>query len=94
MSTNLKEIYELCFRHEEAVLNSEKCGCFSCGKIFQSCEINDWIDEPEISSHGQEKTAVCPSCGIDSVVPQSDSYEIGGEFLRAMYQKYFSRKTQ
>jgi hypothetical protein len=90
MSKSMKEIYELSMRHEKAVLTSEECGCFYCLEIFASLEIEDWLDEPKIDSSPLERTAICPLCGIDCVLPQSNSYEITEKFLKAMQQKHFA----
>ncbi|MDB4542997.1 cytoplasmic protein [bacterium] len=91
MSKSMKEIYKLSVRHEKAVLMSEKCGCFYCVKVFLSSEIDDWIDERKVGSGPAEKTAICPRCGIDSVLPQSDSFEISDELLKSMREQYFAR---
>lgn len=37
------------------------CGCFSCLHIFPSEDVIDWIDDGE--------TPLCPTCGMDSVMP-------------------------
>lgn len=58
------------------------CGCFYCLKIFSPSEITDWIsDTPE--------TAVCPYCGVDSVIGESSNYPITTEFLKAMQEVWF-----
>lgn len=42
------------------VLESRNCGCFHCLKIFPSFEIRSWVHKRE--------TALCPYCGINSVI--------------------------
>ncbi len=59
-----------------------KCGCFYCLKIFNPCEITEWISD----THG---TAVCPYCGVDSVIGESSNYPITTEFLKAMQEHWF-----
>jgi len=53
-------------------------------KIFHTSEITDWIQDKE------DKTAVCPFCGIDSVIGESSGYPIKREFLQQMNQHWFS----
>jgi hypothetical protein len=75
-----------CSRHREEVLASECCGCFTCRAVFSPSEILDWVDEDPsgegISSQGA--TALCPRCGIDSVIGSLSGYPITTEFLEQM----------
>ena len=49
--------------HKNEILSSDLCACFYCAQTFLPNEISDWIEEPK----GGE-TAICPKCGIDSVL--------------------------
>jgi hypothetical protein len=40
------------------------CGCYRCLETFNVEEIKDWTDG--------NKTALCPKCGIDSVLNTTD----------------------
>lgn len=68
--------------HREELLSSENCGCFHCLKIYSPTEIEDWIDE-------NDSCALCPNCGIDSVIGSKSGYPITTEFLRQMHQHWF-----
>jgi ssDNA-binding Zn-finger/Zn-ribbon topoisomerase 1 len=57
-----------------------QCGCFYCQQTFPASEITEWIDG--------EQSALCPKCGIDSVLPSTKT-RIDAEFLEAMYDKWF-----
>ena len=37
------------------------CGCYACGSIFEVTAITEWTDSG--------KTAICPTCSCDSVLP-------------------------
>ena len=52
--------------NEQEIKNSHKCGCFFCLKTFKPEEITDWL------SDRNGRTAICPYCGIDSVLPDSE----------------------
>lgn len=50
-------------RNESRLKQSGICGCYHCGSIFEVSEIQEWADDG-----GEDKTAICPKCGIDSVL--------------------------
>ena len=69
---------EKSFINIEAVNNSEKCGCYHCISVFESSEITEWCDG--------EKTALCPSCGIDSVIPNETDINV----LTTIWKHWFA----
>jgi hypothetical protein len=62
--------------HRAEIEASRLCGCFHCERIFRANSIVDWTD------NGQ--TALCPSCGIDSVLGDASGLPITATFLREM----------
>jgi hypothetical protein len=68
--------------HRENLLADEKCGCFYCLTIFNPKEILDWVED--ISA-----TALCPYCGVDSIIGESSGYPITKEFLSEMHNYSF-----
>jgi hypothetical protein len=76
--------------HRKELLQSEVCGCFYCTAIFDPNEIEDWIDERD----APEITALCPKCGIDSVIGSLSGFPVTDkEFLTQMYEKWFNTFT-
>ncbi len=73
---SLEEIHKLCGWHRDAIVASPSVGCFYCLAIYSPSEIEDWVDEPEDCPRGPGKTALCPKCGIDAVLPESPDYEL------------------
>jgi len=63
-----------------------RCGCFHCCKTFAPSCITEWVDEDD-SGNGQ--TAMCPLCGIDSVIGSCSGYPITTEFLAQMKLHWF-----
>lgn len=60
--------------------------------IFKPSEIMDWVDETskeetDINEIGQ--TALCPRCGIDSVIGSKSGFPISVEFLESMNSYWF-----
>lgn len=71
-------------RHREALGASDRCGCFYCLSTYDSSEIVEWVDDGD--------TAICPRCGIDSVIGSASGLPVGDrEFLRAMKALWFAR---
>jgi len=56
-------IYNYCSRNDKLLKQYQNCTCLYCGQNFNYNLINEWIDDKDI------KTAICPYCHIDSVVP-------------------------
>jgi len=71
-------------RHREEVMASEVCGCFYCLSVFPPGEIERWIG-PEGGD-----TAICPKCGIDSVIGSASGLPITEEFLTRMKRHWFA----
>lgn len=68
-------------RHRREIENSRICGCFGCMQIYPPSDITRWIDNGD--------TALCPKCGIDSVIGLASGYPITVEFLKRMNVYWF-----
>lgn len=73
--------------HREQVLSSDACGCFYCLKTFRPAEIEEWVDEAPGTDVGQ--TALCPRCGIDSVLGSASGFPLTSDFLGRMKFYWF-----
>jgi hypothetical protein len=69
-------------RHRPEIERSELCGCFYCVHTFPPSAILDWVDEDDV-------TALCPHCGIDSVIGSASGFPITKEFLTRMNEYWF-----
>ena len=78
--------------HKAQLLRDKKCGCFYCQTIFDPKEISEWIEDS--NSCDNAGTAVCPYCGIDSVIGESSGYPITKEFLAEMNQHWFGERER
>jgi hypothetical protein len=55
--------------------------------MFHPNEVVEWTDEDDPGG----MTALCPHCGMDSVIGDSLGFPAdNADFLKAMYQKYFT----
>jgi uncharacterized paraquat-inducible protein A len=70
-------------RHRGEIAASTVCGCFYCQSIFQANEIRDWVND------GQ--SALCPRCGINSVIGDASGFPLSPVFLAKMNQRWFQR---
>jgi hypothetical protein len=83
----LVEAHAHSIRHRREIEGSTECGCFHCRHIFSPGEIVAWTDDDE----GQGQTALCPYCGIDSVIGSAAGFPITREFLSAMRRRWFGK---
>lgn len=81
------DAHEYSSNHRRQLEEDEVCGCFYCGNIFEPCEIEEFIEGDNDSD--REGTAICPYCGVDSVIGESSGYPITEEFLTAMKEYWF-----
>jgi hypothetical protein len=76
-----EEAHRFSSYHRRTLSLDAKCGCFHCLRIFNPSKITDWIDSDE--------TALCPYCGIDSVIGQSSGFPITDDFFKKMHEHWF-----
>ncbi|MGA7885550.1 MAG: cytoplasmic protein [Acidobacteriaceae bacterium] len=70
-----------CANNREELSQSTLCGCFYCLAVYTPAEITEWV--------GEEQTALCARCGIDSVIGAASGYPITTEFLQRMHDHWF-----
>jgi hypothetical protein len=69
--------------HRVEIENSQSARCFYCLDSFKPSEILDWTDD--------KRTAICPRCGIDSVIGDASGVQMNDEFFRQMHWYWFER---
>ncbi len=77
----IKKAHSCCYNNREQLSKVKVCGCFYCLRIFNPKLIVDWCDD--------NQTAICPFCGIDSIIYDSETYPISEEFLKQMDEYWF-----
>jgi hypothetical protein len=82
MPENIRNAHKFCNDNKLKLQNDNICGCFYCLNIFNPNEIEIWIFE---------ETAICPYCGIDSVIGESSGFPITIAFLKQMNKYWFKR---
>ena len=86
---NIPKIYKLIhsytFENESILKKYKECVCLYCGKKMLDSDIKTWI------SDNNGKTAQCPYCSVDSIVPLKvdNEYTLTEEMLKELYKIYF-----
>jgi hypothetical protein len=88
---DLESIHRLSTGNREVLGNSTRAGCFYCGALFDPREVTDWIDGRQIDTGDTADgvTALCPRCGIDSVLPEASGVTLSPELLGEMHRYWF-----
>lgn len=77
------EAHKHCSDHRAELEASDAAGCFYCCESFEASSIYEWIDD--------DQCAMCPKCGIDSVIGDASDYPINDKkFLKQMNGFWFS----
>jgi hypothetical protein len=82
----LRQAHKHSSNHRQEVESSLICGCFFCLSVYPPSDIQEWVDEDEA---GRGATAICPKCGIDSVLGDKSGYPIIDVFLKSMKTLWF-----
>lgn len=87
---SLRSVHRNCFKNRVMIEQSIICGCFFCLATFSSGEIKEWTDESLYFSEEHGQTALCPKCGVDSVLPDNiPGVRLDFVLLSEMRKKYF-----
>ena len=83
---DLQKYHRKSSNNRKEIINFSECGCFYCLRYFNPKEIKEWVDSADIFEEGQ--TALCPFCGIDSVLPGSCDIR-NQDFMSEMHEYWF-----
>jgi hypothetical protein len=95
MPAPIRDAHTHCTRNGIELEKSTTCGCFYCTSIFPPSEIVDWVEEKsegkiDIAANAKaNSTALCPRCGIDSVIGSASGFPITTEFLTELKTYWF-----
>ncbi len=84
MSKINNKLSKISFGNKALLMKSNKAACYHCLKIMDVIEIVSFIKEKS----GKE-TAVCPYCGIDSILPDQGKSLPTDEELKAYSKEMF-----
>ncbi|MBM7406766.1 hypothetical protein EDF69_002332 [Sphingomonas sp. JUb134] len=70
--------------HRAELGRSDLCGCFYCQATFTAASIDEGVEH-------EGGTALCPQCGVDSVIGSASGYPVGDKyFLGSMHDRWFT----
>lgn len=72
---------KLSYLNHDNIQKGTPCGCYFCLHVFDGGDVTDWADGG--------KTALCPRCDIDAVMPGVTDQET----LEAAHERWFCRST-
>ncbi len=84
-SSSLEALHKLSSRNRDLIEGTRHCGCFFCLETFEASAVTEWTPEP----NGGDVTALCPKCGVDSVLPAREGAKVDREILLAMRAYWF-----
>jgi hypothetical protein len=68
-------------KHEKILKQGKNCACLSCLSVFPVVEITDWLNE----GGPDNRTAWCPKCYVDNVIPEIDGITFDNETLKVLF---------
>jgi hypothetical protein len=77
----ISEASKYSIRNREQLEASKIAGCYYCCNLFLPIVIDYWVDN--------QKTAICPLCGIDAVIGDASPYEINSDTLKMLNSYWF-----
>jgi hypothetical protein len=82
--TGIAQFPILSMKNRKLVEQSTSAGCFHCMKIFDVKEIKEYTD--------QDKTVICPLCGVDSVVGNMCGFELTEDILKKAHHFWYVKR--
>jgi Zn finger protein HypA/HybF involved in hydrogenase expression len=82
--TGITQFPILAIKNRQIVEQSTKVGCFHCLQIFDAKEISCYTDN--------DKTVICPKCGVDSVVGDACGFKLTEQILKTAKQFWYEKR--
>ncbi len=77
----LKDLHLHSYLNASEFESGKECCCIYCQRFFPADEVVEFVDDDE--------TALCPYCGIDSVIVLGADEKISKELLAELNKRYF-----
>lgn len=79
----LRELLAHTTNNDLEILQSHKCSCLFCRHTIDARDVQDWINDD------QGVSAICPECGMDTLIGDASGYSFSKEELREINLTYF-----
>lgn len=80
-----KAIRNLSRGNYAALYIGKKCGCYYCCRIYEPHLVKSWCDKAG-------DTAICPFCGVDSVIPDTPEVPLTEKLLKDQNAFWFNSR--
>ena len=77
----LEDMHNYSANNKDLILKSTICYCFHCKRQVTPSEIVRYLEI--------ENTAICPYCGVDSIIPDSTEHELTSDTVDKMNKYWF-----
>ena len=81
--TRLAALAKHSSNNEIEILHSKDCSCYFCRQTYSAREVNDWINDE------RGVTAICPVCGMDSVIGDACGTPIDKVLLKELNLAFY-----
>lgn len=71
------------FANRESISKSSTCVCYHCLCRFSANAVDNWIEDIK------DDTAICPACGIDSVLGDATGLDLSDAVILQVSKKSF-----
>mgnify|MGYP000844257115 FL=1 len=68
--------------NRDTIATATLCACYACGEDFLPSAVYEWTDS--------DRTALCPYCGVDAVIPDISGLPLTVDFLARCAVYWFS----
>ncbi len=79
----LTELQKHTHNNEIEILHSKTCSCIFCRQHYDARAVNDWVNDERGMS------AICPECGMDTVIGDNGGEPLDKETLKALNLAFF-----
>lgn len=86
LAEQMQDAHKHSSAHKREILSSDICGCFYCLETYPPTEITNGLERDG------SMCAICPKCGLNSVIGSASGYPITKEFLTKMRDYWFRVK--
>lgn len=77
----LKDLHLRTYLNASDFQSGKECCCIYCQRFFPTDKVVEFVDDDD--------TALCPYCGIDSVIALGADVEVSKELLAELNKRYF-----
>lgn len=79
--SQLKRLHAYSSHNQNLIATANQCYCFYCKRSMNKNDIKDYTDD------GQ--TAICPTCGVDAIIPDSIEESLDDAVIQEMNEYWF-----